>query len=173
MARNKDGRPEWFRFWRRNRRQLDIDELSIESRGIIFTNMMRYFDGDENLLPMNSIEAIAFNIIKINIDDAFSDYADMVVTNTANGKRGGRPPKKAELKNQNNQIGFNETEETDSENKNRKNHNIEDRSNYIGVVPESDASQSEDKEWELSIPIQFRGRFQSKQAFHEFVEAEN
>ena len=93
MPKNKSGRPEWFKFWQRNRRQLDIEQLSMESRGIIFTNMMRYFDGDTNLLPMDTVEAVAFYVVKINVDDAFDDYAGRSETNRENGAKGGRPPK--------------------------------------------------------------------------------
>ena len=44
MSKNKDQRPQWFKFWRRNRGMLDVETLSMEARGRIFTNIMRYFD---------------------------------------------------------------------------------------------------------------------------------
>ena len=93
--KNKEGRPEWFRFWRRNRRQLDIDQLDMESRGVVFTNMMRYFDDGNmnNLLDMSPIEVMAFNLLKVNIDDAYQDYANRAEVNSENGKKGGRPKK--------------------------------------------------------------------------------
>ena len=106
MSRNKDGRPEWFKFWRRNRRQLDIEVLSMNSRGIIFTNMMRYFDGEDALLPMSDLETIAFNVVKINVDDAFDAYADRAEINRENGQKGGRPPKSAK-----NQMGYQKPED--------------------------------------------------------------
>ncbi len=115
MARNKEGRPEWFKFWRRNRRQLDIEQLGMESRGIVFTNMMRYFDSvDAELLPMNPLEGMAFNVVKINVDDSFAEYAEREETNRANGRKGGRPPKTEA--NTNNPMGFEKTEETRREN---------------------------------------------------------
>ena len=93
MAKNKSGRPEWFKFWRRNRLQLDIDLLSMESRGKIFTNMMRYFDGGEaELMPMTGVEQMAFNVLKINMDDSFSEYLARAEKNRENGRKGGRPP---------------------------------------------------------------------------------
>ena len=111
MARNKEGRPEWFKFWRRNRRQLDIEQLGMESRGIVFTNMMRYFDSaDAELLPMNPLEGLAFNVVKINVDDSFAEYAEREETNRANGRKGGRPPKTEA--NPNNPMGFEKTEGT-------------------------------------------------------------
>lgn len=78
MARNKKTRPEWFKFWRRNRQQLDSELLSMESRGRIFTNMMRYFDeGDAaDLVEMSPLESYAFNGLKTNIDDAFADWKE-------------------------------------------------------------------------------------------------
>lgn len=76
MAKHKSTRPEWFKFWRRNRAQLDIEQLSMESRGKIFTNMMRYFDQCSELLEMNAIETLAFNILKVNIDDSIAEYAE-------------------------------------------------------------------------------------------------
>lgn len=72
----KQERPEWFKFWRRNRRTLDIDQLSMESRGRIFTNMMRYFDSGENeLIELDPLESAMFNVLKINVDDSFSEFA--------------------------------------------------------------------------------------------------
>ena len=127
MARNKEGRPEWFKFWRRNRRQLDIEQLNMESRGIVFTNMMRYFDGEADaLLPMTALEAMAFNVLKINIDDSFSDYAEREEVNRANGRKGGRPPKTEE--NQNNPMGFEKTEKTRREKTEERSQKSEDRS---------------------------------------------
>lgn len=110
MARNKSGRPEWFKFWRRNRRQLDIEQLSMESRGIVFTNIMRYFDDadEQNLLAMDGIESMAFNVVKINVDDSFAEYAERAKTNRENGSKGGRPPETEE--NRKNPVGFIETE---------------------------------------------------------------
>ena len=111
MARNKEGRPEWFKFWRRNRRQLDIEQLDMQSRGIIFTNMMRYFDGeDSELIKMSPIESMAFNVLKINVDDSFSEYAEREKTNRENGRKGGRPSKTDQ--NPKNPMGFEKTEKT-------------------------------------------------------------
>ena len=108
MPKNPEQRPEWFKVWRRNRRQLDISELSLESRGVVFTNVLRFFDdySTENLLDMDPLEAFAFNCMKINIDDAYSDYAERAEVNRINGSKGGRPPK---------------TEKTESVKNNRKN----------------------------------------------------
>ena len=88
MAKNTEARPEWFKFWRRNRRQLDIEQLDMKSRGIIFTNMMRYFDGDDSeLLEMSPLECMAFNVLKINVDDTFSEYATTSAQNRANANK--------------------------------------------------------------------------------------
>ena len=106
MGRNKDGRPEWFKFWRRNRRQLDIEQLNMHSRGVLFTNMMRYFDtGEAELIEMTPVEAMAFNIVKINVDDSFSEYKEREERNRENGQKGGRP-----AKNPKNPVGFLETD---------------------------------------------------------------
>lgn len=111
MGKNKEGRPEWFKFWRRNRRQLDIEQLDMQSRGVVFTNMMRYFDGqDSALLDMSPVECMAFNVLKINVDDSFSEYADREKTNRENGCKGGRPAKTE--RNPENPMGFENTEET-------------------------------------------------------------
>ena len=84
MARKEGGRPEWFKFWRRNRAQLDIEQLSMESRGKVFTNMMRYFDQDAELLIMDAIEALAFNVLKVNVDDSISEYEETSRKNREN-----------------------------------------------------------------------------------------
>lgn len=97
IAKNKDGRPEWFKFWRRNRGMLDIETLSIENRGTVFTNIMRYFDtGMEELLPMTPIETFAFNVLKQNADEAVNEYEERAEKNRENGAKGGRPPKTKE-----------------------------------------------------------------------------
>lgn len=95
MARNKEGRPEWFKFWRRNRQQLDSDLLSMESRGRIFTNMMRYFDEGEtaDLVEMSQLESYAFNGLKTNIDDAFIDWKETSEKATANINKRWHPDK--------------------------------------------------------------------------------
>ncbi|MBQ1771025.1 MAG: hypothetical protein II000_03625 [Clostridia bacterium] len=77
MARKKSDRPEWFKFWRRNRQQLDIELLSMESRGRIFTNMMRYFDtGELDLVELSPLESMAFNVLKVNVDDSFDEWKE-------------------------------------------------------------------------------------------------
>ena len=120
MARNKAGRPEWFKFWRRNRRQLDIEQLSMESRGVVFTNVMRYFDDadEQNLLAMDALESMAFNVVRINVDDSFAEYAERSRTNRENGSKGGRPPETES--NRNNPVGYIEAEETDAKRENPK-----------------------------------------------------
>lgn len=121
MAKNKEGRPEWFKFWRYNRQLLDIEQLSIESRGVVFTNMMRYFDGEADaLLPMTTAEAIAFNVLKRNVDESFSDYDERKETNRINGEKGGRPPKT-----EGNQMGFVITEKTRREKTEERSQKIE------------------------------------------------
>ena len=95
MSKNKNGRPEWFKFWRRNRNMLDDDMLSMESRGKVFTNIMRYFDGDtEKMLEMTPLEEFAFKILKQNADEAVNDYEERSEINKKNGSKGGRPPQK-------------------------------------------------------------------------------
>lgn len=81
----KSERPEWFKFWRRNRQMLDIDQLSMESRGRIFTNMMRYFDsGEDELLSLDTLESAMFNVLKINVDNSFSDFEETSQKNREN-----------------------------------------------------------------------------------------
>ena len=72
---DEDKRPPWFKFWRRNRRQLDTEVLDMESRAVVFTNMMRYLDGEEELITMTPIQAFAFNILKGDIDDNCEEYS--------------------------------------------------------------------------------------------------
>lgn len=84
----KSERPEWFKFWRRNRQILDIDQLSMESRGRIFTNMMRYFDsGEDELLSLDTLESAMFNVLKINVDSSFSDFEETSQKNRENAMK--------------------------------------------------------------------------------------
>ncbi len=88
MATKKDRRPEWFKFWRRNRKTLDIEQLDLESRGRIFTNMMRYFDDDEAMmLEMTPLESAMFNVLKINVDDSFDEVEETSTRNRANANK--------------------------------------------------------------------------------------
>lgn len=95
--KKKEGRPDWFKFWRRSCQQLDIEELSLEDRGIVFTNMMRYFAADDpELISMNPLQSMAFNVLKISIDESIEAYKDRAETNRLNGLKGGRPSKPKE-----------------------------------------------------------------------------
>ena len=126
MARKNSDRPEWFKFWRRNRQQLDIDLLSMESRGVVFTNMMRYFDDSGELLPMSALEEMAFNVVKINMDDSITEYAALVERNGKNGKKGGRPAKTDT--NPENPVGFSETQKSRGQKTEDRGQKTEDRS---------------------------------------------
>ena len=84
---DEDKRPPWFKFWRRNRRQLDTEVLDMESRAVVFTNMMRYLDGEEELMPMTPIQAFAFNILKGDIDDNCEEYERTANRNRENAKK--------------------------------------------------------------------------------------
>lgn len=83
MARKKDDRPDWFKFWRRNRPVIVNDLLSMESRGKIMTNIFLYCDG-ESLLQMDNIESIAWASIKTNIDESIEDIRQQSETNRQN-----------------------------------------------------------------------------------------
>ena len=85
-------RPEWFKLFRRDARILDTDILSMESRGKLITNALRYFDEAE-LLPMTPVEEMAFIVLKRSIDDSVAEYDHRVRVNSENGSKGGRPPK--------------------------------------------------------------------------------
>lgn len=93
MAKSKTGRPEWFKFWRRYRQMIDDEDVSIESRGIILTNILRYFDDDPELLDMKPIEKMVFRTIKGSMDEAFTDFQKRQETGKENGPLGGRPKK--------------------------------------------------------------------------------
>ena len=95
MPIKKDKRPAWFKFWRSNREILDIEPLSMESRGKVFTNLMRYFDGcsRDELLELTPLETMAFHVLKKNADDSFAEYDERVEINRLNGSKGGRPRK--------------------------------------------------------------------------------
>jgi len=55
------------------------------SRAVVFTNMMRYFDGDEDqMLPMTPVQMFAFNVLRGDMDDAYADYEEVSNQNRAN-----------------------------------------------------------------------------------------
>lgn len=167
MGKNKDGRPEWFKFWRRNRRQLDIEQLDMQSRGVVFTNMMRYFDG-EDLLDMSPIECMAFNVLKINVDDSFSEYAEREKTNRENGRKGGRPAKNEQ--NPENPMGFEKTEKTRRQMTDGRRQMAEEKSGTKAGKPPRTRFVPPTLE-EVSIYCQQRGNTVDPQRFIDYYEA--
>lgn len=75
--------------------------LDRESRGKILENMFLYFDGEE-LVEMEPVEAMAWEAVKQNIDEANREYIERSEINHDNGIKGGRPPKE----NRKNPLGF-------------------------------------------------------------------
>ena len=90
-------RPEWFKLWRRDLAILDAEILSMEDRGVIITNTLRYFDGGD-LIPMSPVQELAFLTLKRSVDESIADYEKRREVNAENGAKGGRPkkPKKAD-----------------------------------------------------------------------------
>ena len=80
----KEKGPAWFKFWRKNRLQFDSEALDMRSRGVIITNLVRYFDGEEeNLLPMEPIERLVFGMLKYDIDESCREYEEVCERNRA------------------------------------------------------------------------------------------
>jgi len=58
------------------------------SRAVVFTNMMRYFDGDEDqMLPMTPVQMFAFNVLRGDMDDAYEEYERTAAKNRANARK--------------------------------------------------------------------------------------
>ena len=83
MAKSKETRPDWFKFWRRNRPIIVNDLLGMTSRGKIMTNIFLYCDGEE-LMQMDDIESMAWASIRANIDESFEDIRQQSETNRQN-----------------------------------------------------------------------------------------
>lgn len=96
MART--GGPRWFKFWDSFRVLLDVTALSMEDRGVVITNAMRYFhlccgSNDIDLLEMTQGQTIAFSVLQDAINESLNDYEIRSAVNRMNGKLGGRPSK--------------------------------------------------------------------------------
>lgn len=94
----------------------------------IYKSIAKYaLDGE--LYELSQFAKIAFNFVKPQIDRDIEKYNKVVERNRANGKLGGRKPKQTE-ENQENPLGYLETQKTQVNPKNLDNDNEYDNDNY-------------------------------------------
>lgn len=68
----------------------NIETLSMEQRGVLFTALMRYVSG-QTLPEMDGITAMAFSFIKSQIDEDLRKYEEKCQKRAEAGRLGGRP----------------------------------------------------------------------------------
>lgn len=73
-----------------------LEELTMEERGQLLTAVYSYSAGMD-LPEMSSAAKVAFIVIRKKLDRDGTKYAAQVAKNQANGGKGGRPKKKAEV----------------------------------------------------------------------------
>ncbi len=71
-----------------------LDKLTMEERAIWITNIF-YYVNDRELMEMSRLVDLIFSIVKDQIDRDAEEYQKSVERNRENGKKGGRPKKKA------------------------------------------------------------------------------
>lgn len=82
----------------------NIQALSMEQRGMLFTSLMLYASGQEPE-EMDPVTAMAFSFIKSQMDKDIEKYNETCAKRSEAGKLGGRPKKQEEAKKAN---GFSE-----------------------------------------------------------------
>lgn len=82
----------------------NIQALSMEQRGMLFTSLMLYASGQEPE-EMDPVTAMAFSFIKSQMDKDIEKYNETCAKRSEAGKIGGRPKKQEEAKKAN---GFSE-----------------------------------------------------------------
>ena len=71
-----------------------IESMSIEQRGTLFTALFRYAGGME-LPEMDGVTKMAFGFIRAQIDRHWEKYDEVCRKRSEAGKKGGRPKKKS------------------------------------------------------------------------------
>lgn len=84
----------------------NIQALSMEQRGMLFTSLMLYASGQEPE-EMDPVTAMAFSFIKSQMDKDIEKYNETCAKRSEAGKLGGRPKKQEEAKKAN---GFSENQ---------------------------------------------------------------
>lgn len=84
----------------------NIQALSMEQRGMLFTSLMLYASGQEPE-EMDPVTAMAFSFIKSQMDKDIEKYNETCAKRSEAGKLGGRPKKQEEAKKSN---GFSENQ---------------------------------------------------------------
>ena len=75
----------------------NIQALSMEQRGMLFTSLMLYASGQEPE-EMDPVTAMAFSFIKSQMDKDIEKYNETCAKRSEAGKLGGRPKKQEEAK---------------------------------------------------------------------------
>lgn len=84
----------------------NIQALSMEQRGMLFTSLMLYASGQDPE-EMDPVTAMAFSFIKSQMDKDIEKYNETCAKRSEAGKLGGRPKKQEEAKKAN---GFSENQ---------------------------------------------------------------
>ena len=71
MAKNKTGRPSWFKLFLHHKPL--IDAVSNEAAGKAFKALLQYFENRE-ILELDPLSGAVFAVIKPDVDEAFADF---------------------------------------------------------------------------------------------------
>ena len=105
----------------------NIQALSMEQRGMLFTSLMLYASGQEPE-EMDPVTAMAFSFIKSQMDKDIEKYNETCAKRSEAGKLGGRPKKQEEAKKAN---GFYENQKKQGKAKKADNDNEYDNDNDL------------------------------------------
>ena len=87
-----------------------IQGLTMEQRGVLFTAILMHESDDLMLPEMDPVTAMAFDFIKVDLNENAQKYEERCRKNAENGNKGGRPRKQTVLE---------ETEKTERFSENR------------------------------------------------------
>lgn len=105
----------------------NIQALSMEQRGMLFTSLMLYASGEEPE-KMDPVTSMAFSFIKTQMDKDIEKYNETCAKRSEAGKLGGRPKKQDEAKKAN---GFSEKQKKQVKAKKADNDNEYDNDNDL------------------------------------------
>ena len=97
----------------------NIQALSMEQRGMLFTSLMLYASGQEPE-EMDPVTAMAFSFIKSQMDKDIEKYNETCAKRSEAGKLGGRPKKQEEAKKADNEYEYDNDNDLLKENTKRK-----------------------------------------------------
>lgn len=135
-----------------------VKMLTREQRGDLLTALFAYASGEE-LPPMDGVTGMCFEFIRASVDAYTVKYEARCQKNRENGKRGGRPPKKANesddnrLQAEKSDSGADEATESEKTERFSEDATESEKTERVKNNRDSDSDSDSDSELDLSSNI--------------------